>query len=348
MGEIINAKRAGVFLNGEWIGLVTDITARLATAINEHEVVGDDQKVFSEGVQEVSFTFGGLHIDTGKMNYLSPGYSIYDITNDDGTIEPSGLNSVQLEYAIWNTTLGNAPTTDVNPIYDEDATDNVLAAQAFIAAGKNIKTGTGSKVKLNMTGAIAGTLHWRIVGDTAGEPNVTVYASGNVTALPSGGTTPEWENLGNVSNAIDMTPGNIYWLEVYFDDGDDNGDSGNNIGWARGDTDTYQPQVYGKTKSAEQATDQAKTRFATSPDDRANWTADATFRDQLFLLIFTSVTTHWNIAIRLVNKAGTTIGWMILTDCVFNPEDKDLAANDAISSLYTGMASTGEYTDTYP
>jgi hypothetical protein len=349
MAEIANAKRAGIYLNGEDIGYVSDITVRDATTINEHEVVGSDQKLFSTGVQEVSFSFSALHVLDSKMNYLSPGYTAYDIANDDGTLMPSGLNSVQLEYSIWNTTEGDAPTTDVNPIYDEAATDNVLAAQSFIAAGTNIKTGTGSKVKLNMTGTIAGTLHWRIVDDDSGEPGVTtVYASGNVTALPAGGTTPEWENLGNVTNSNDMTIGNIYWLELYFDDGDDNGDASNNIGWSRGDSDTYYPQYYVKTSSAEQTTDKAKTHFSTSTDDRVTWTPDGTYRDQLFLLIFTSTDTHYNIAVRLVDKAGATFGWIILNDCVFNPEDKDFPENDVISSSYTGMGSSGEYKDTYP
>lgn len=349
MGEIINAKRAGVYLNGEEVGLVEDISVGVSMAINEHELVGTDQKVFTEGVEEVSFTFGGLHMDSEKMHYLSPGYTIYDITNDDGQLEPSGLNSVQLEYAIWNTTEGDTPASDVNPIYDDaDPDTTAMAAQSFVAAGKSIKAGTGSKVKLNMVGTIAGNMHWRIVGDTAGEPNVTVYASGSVTALPAGGTTPEWENLGTVVNAVDMVPGNIYWLELYFDDGDANGDASNYIGWSRGDTDTYYPQVYSATKTTEQTTDKAKTHFSTTTDNRTTWTPDATYRDQLFLLIFTSDDVHYNIAVRLVDKSGTTIAWIILTDCVFNPEDKDFPADDAISSTYTGVASGGEYTDAYP
>jgi len=352
MSEIQNAKRAGIYLNGEEIGLMTDITVRLAMGINEHAVVGDDKKVFTEGAQEVSFTFGGLHVDTGKMNYLSPGYTIYDIVNDDGQLEPSGLNSVQLEYAIWNTTLSATPLTTINKIYDEGADDNYLAAQSFIAAGKSIKSGTGSKVKLNMTGSIAGTLHWIILADDAGEPAAVsapnTYASGNVTALPGGGTTPEWENLGNVTNTNDMTPGEIYWLVLHFDDGDDNGDTDNCIGWSYGDTDTYQPQVYNKTSSAEQIIDQAKTHFSSSDDDSVTWTPNGSYLDQLFLLIFDSDDLHYNISVRLVDKAGATHGWIILTDCVFNPEDKDFPENDAISSVYSGMASTGEYTDTYP
>jgi hypothetical protein len=349
MGEIANAKRAGVYLNGENVGYITDVTVHASMAVNEHEVVGDDQKVFTEGVQEASFTFGGLHFDTEKFNYLCPGYPIYDITNDDGSVEPSGVDGVWAEYAIWNTTVGDTPTSDVNPIYDDDSPDEtVMAAQAFIAAGESIKTGTGSKVKLNMVGTIAGTLHWRIVNNNSGEPGITVYASGNVTALPSGGTTPEWENLGNVNNALDMTPGEIYWLELYFDDGDANGDSSNYIGWSRGDTDTYYPQLYSKTASGEQTTDKAKTRFATSSDNRGTWTADATYRDQLFLLIFTSSDVHFNIAVRVVDKAGATKTWIILNDCVFNPEDKDFPANDAISSVYTGVAAYGEYKASYP
>lgn len=337
MVEIYNSKRAGLYMNGVYAGYVTDITVRITKDIKEIELVGSDRKIFTDGVQNVTFSFSSLHVDNDGLAYLADQYSTYNTS--DGTVDPSALDYMQSEYAIWQTTIGAGNT--VNKLQDDSGgASNYQVAQAFISPGTSLKSG---KVLLNKVGSpTPETLNWKIVNNNAGAPGATTYISGTIAggSLP-GTSTPAWVDLGTPTNTTPIVAGTQYWLVLYFG-AVNNGTGDNYYGWGYDNANLYKPQLFPQTKSSEQVTDNTKTKFSLSTDGGTGWTPSGTYLDQTFLLTF-DCTTNWNIAVRLVQRDGTTVGWFVLTGCRFNPETKDIPPNDVIKNNYSGVARTGKY-----
>jgi len=337
MPELYNVKRAGLYLNGEYAGFVTDVTARITKDIKDIELVGTDQKVFAEGAQNVTFSFASLHIDSDRMSYLADQYSIYDTST--GTIIPSALSYAQDEFAIWQSTVGAGPVS--NKLQDDSGgAPNYQVAQSFIAPGTSLKSG---KVSLNKVGTpSSGTLNWKIVNDNAGAPGGTTFISGSIAggSLPPS-STPVWTDMGTPTNTTALVPGTQYWLVFYFG-AINNGTGANYYGWCYDNANLYKPQVFLQTKASEVTADETKTKFSLSTDNGSTWSPSGTYLDQTFLLAF-NCAADWNIAMRIVKADGTTVGWMVLTGCVFNPETKDLPANDVIKNNYSGVAKTGKF-----
>jgi hypothetical protein len=341
--EILNAKRAGVYLNSENVGFITNITIKTGQTINEHMLVGTDMKVFTEGVKAPTFSFGALHIDNGKLAYLSGGYSTLDTATERSI--PASYNGIQQQFGIWQSTVGAGPT--VNKMQDDSGgTDNFQVAQSFIAPGTSLASG---KVALNKVGTpSAGTLNWKIVNDNAGAPGGTTFISGTIAggSLPPSSTIV-WTDLGTPTNTTPLVPGTKYWLVLYFG-AINNGTGANYYGWGYDNINSYHPMYYEELKTTEKTTEQAKTVFSLSTNNGGAWTPSGTYLDQAFLLVINNGDSYWNVAVRVLQGDGTTAGWFILENCVFDVEDKSFPGNDALASSYTGRARNGKYALTYP
>jgi len=342
MGEILNAKRAGVYFNNELVGEVTDISITAGVTIIEHEVVGDDKKLFDAGVQNASFNFTALHTDDNKINYLSGSYPLYDTTT--GKVIPSSLNNLSSHFPIWQTSENN----NMLAIFNDTAPDeNYQAAQSFVSPGTSLDS---LKLKLGLTGSptFNSDMDVKIYADSADAPTGSALITAKVTeAILDGLSADTWVSCSSITNTTALVQGTKYWIVCSFpDDATDNGDSSNYVGLLRSDTNLYKPLVYDKTSSSEQTIDENYSHCATSTDSGSTWTPNASDLDGCFVAVF-ACATKWNLAVRLVGSDGGTDVWFVLKECVFEAEDKSIPANDSLRSSYSGRARTGRYSDTY-
>jgi len=345
MAEILVTKRAGVYLNGEHIATMTDVTVKVNKEVNEHPVIGDDKRLFAEGIEDASFTFGGLHFSDSQIAFLSSHYGL--IMDDGSQVDPYVLNNLGLQsrYAIWQTTESGSSI----PVYNDSSPDeNYRAAQSFIAAGDEM---SAIRVKMIDVGSptINSDMNVAVYADSGDAPTGAALITGKITAATLNGISGEsWVNVTSIVNTTALSEGTKYWLVFYFvDNATENGDSSNYIGLMRSDTDTYKPLVYDKSKSADQATDADVTHAAASTDGGSTYTPHSSDRDACFKITFIT-NNYLQIAVRLVIADGTTVTWVILHKCVFNPEEKDFPTDDALHARYSGLAEYGEYKGSYP
>lgn len=342
MGEILNGKTAGVYFNNELVGEITDISVKVGNEIIEHQVVGDDRKLFDAGVLNASFNFTALHTDDNKINYLSGSYPLYDTATDK--VVPASLNNLSSHFSIWQTSENNNGLT----IYNDSAPDeNYQAAQSFISPGTSLSS---LKLKLGLTGSptFNSDLDVEIYADTADEPSGAALITAIVPEATLDGLSADtWVTCTTIVNTTALVQGTKYWIVCSFaDDATENGDSSAHLIWLRSDTNYYKPAVYDKTSSSEQIADENLTHCAVSIDSGANWTPNASDLDACFVAVFLC-STQWNIAIRLVGADGVTVVYFVLKECVFDAEDKSIAANDSLRSTYSGKARSGKYSATY-
>jgi len=342
MGEILNGKTAGVYFNNELVGEITDISIKIGNEIIEHQVVGDDKKIFDSGVLDASFSFTALHTDDNKINYLSGSFPFYDTST--GKVIPSSLNNLSSHFSIWQTSENNNMLTIYN---DSSPDENYQAAQSFISPGTSL---TALELKLGLTGSptFNSDLDVEIYADVADEPSGAALITAIVPeATLDGLTVDAWVTCTTIVNTTPLVQGTKYWIVCSFvDDATENGDSGAYLGLLRSDTNLYKPMVYDKTSSAEQIIDENYSHCAVSTDSGSTWTPNASDLDGCFVASFLCGT-DWNIAVRLVEAAGDTNSYFVLKECVFDAEDKSIPANDSIRSSYSGKARSGKFSDTY-